>query len=176
MYPGCKTIERLFAVSVICSMIQLKVSNFQKHLWVHQKINRQNNLTKYPWRKNTLECRKEFSLQFVCLFVFFGRSKGVILNISSASGMYPVPLLTVYSATKVKLFMTLVNQTVHVCVFNLKVSTGLCRFLLSRSSGGVQTSGHHHSGELQVNPRPQFCFWPVLAPFITFAVISSHSN
>ncbi|XP_062857357.1 very-long-chain 3-oxoacyl-CoA reductase-A [Trichomycterus rosablanca] len=29
------------------------------------------------------------------------RAKGVILNISSASGMYPVPLLTVYSATKV---------------------------------------------------------------------------
>ncbi|XP_029439005.1 very-long-chain 3-oxoacyl-CoA reductase [Rhinatrema bivittatum] len=28
------------------------------------------------------------------------RSKGVILNISSASGMFPVPLLTVYSATK----------------------------------------------------------------------------
>ncbi|XP_013880521.1 very-long-chain 3-oxoacyl-CoA reductase-A [Austrofundulus limnaeus] len=28
------------------------------------------------------------------------RSKGVILNISSASGMYPLPLLTLYSATK----------------------------------------------------------------------------
>ncbi|XP_077451818.1 very-long-chain 3-oxoacyl-CoA reductase-A [Stigmatopora argus] len=28
------------------------------------------------------------------------RSKGVILNISSASGMYPLPLLTIYSATK----------------------------------------------------------------------------
>ncbi|KAI4902693.1 hypothetical protein NFI96_028967 [Prochilodus magdalenae] len=28
------------------------------------------------------------------------RAKGVVLNISSASGMYPVPLLTVYSATK----------------------------------------------------------------------------
>ncbi|XP_061578341.1 very-long-chain 3-oxoacyl-CoA reductase-A-like [Cololabis saira] len=28
------------------------------------------------------------------------RSSGVVLNISSASGMYPVPLLTVYSATK----------------------------------------------------------------------------
>uniref|UniRef100_A0A671XWT3 3-ketoacyl-CoA reductase n=1 Tax=Sparus aurata TaxID=8175 RepID=A0A671XWT3_SPAAU len=28
------------------------------------------------------------------------RSKGVILNISSASGMYPVPLLTVYSSSK----------------------------------------------------------------------------
>ncbi|XP_005986970.1 very-long-chain 3-oxoacyl-CoA reductase-A [Latimeria chalumnae] len=28
------------------------------------------------------------------------RKKGVILNISSASGMYPVPLLTLYSATK----------------------------------------------------------------------------
>ncbi|KAF4009401.1 hypothetical protein G4228_000209, partial [Cervus hanglu yarkandensis] len=27
-------------------------------------------------------------------------SKGVILNISSATGMYPVPLLTIYSATK----------------------------------------------------------------------------
>uniref|UniRef100_A0A3Q2CQI2 3-ketoacyl-CoA reductase n=1 Tax=Cyprinodon variegatus TaxID=28743 RepID=A0A3Q2CQI2_CYPVA len=33
-------------------------------------------------------------------FEFFNLSKGVILNISSASGMYPVPLLTVYSATK----------------------------------------------------------------------------
>lgn len=29
------------------------------------------------------------------------RKKGAILNISSASGMYPVPLLTVYSASKV---------------------------------------------------------------------------
>ncbi|KAM6979498.1 very-long-chain 3-oxoacyl-CoA reductase-B [Aplochiton taeniatus] len=28
------------------------------------------------------------------------RKKGVILNISSASGMYPVPLLTIYSASK----------------------------------------------------------------------------
>ncbi|KAM6926181.1 very-long-chain 3-oxoacyl-CoA reductase-A [Lycodopsis pacificus] len=28
------------------------------------------------------------------------RSKGVVLNISSASGMYPLPLLTVYSSTK----------------------------------------------------------------------------
>lgn len=34
--------------------------------------------------------------------VFNSRSKGVILNISSASGMLPVPLLTIYSATKVK--------------------------------------------------------------------------
>uniref|UniRef100_A0A665X447 3-ketoacyl-CoA reductase n=1 Tax=Echeneis naucrates TaxID=173247 RepID=A0A665X447_ECHNA len=33
-------------------------------------------------------------------FCLILRSKGVILNISSASGMYPVPLLTVYSATK----------------------------------------------------------------------------
>ncbi|XP_061078646.1 very-long-chain 3-oxoacyl-CoA reductase-A [Conger conger] len=28
------------------------------------------------------------------------RSRGVVLNISSASGMYPVPLLTIYSSTK----------------------------------------------------------------------------
>uniref|UniRef100_A0A8B9N4F7 3-ketoacyl-CoA reductase n=1 Tax=Accipiter nisus TaxID=211598 RepID=A0A8B9N4F7_9AVES len=28
------------------------------------------------------------------------RSKGVVLNISSAAGMYPTPLLTLYSATK----------------------------------------------------------------------------
>ncbi|CDQ60359.1 unnamed protein product [Oncorhynchus mykiss] len=32
------------------------------------------------------------------------RSKGVVLNISSASGMYPVPLLTVYSSSKASLF------------------------------------------------------------------------
>uniref|UniRef100_A0A3Q2V5M9 Hydroxysteroid (17-beta) dehydrogenase 12b n=1 Tax=Haplochromis burtoni TaxID=8153 RepID=A0A3Q2V5M9_HAPBU len=38
-----------------------------------------------------------------CLAVF--RKKGAILNISSASGMYPVPLLTVYSASKVIAFV-----------------------------------------------------------------------
>uniref|UniRef100_A0A8B9LTW9 3-ketoacyl-CoA reductase n=1 Tax=Astyanax mexicanus TaxID=7994 RepID=A0A8B9LTW9_ASTMX len=37
--------------------------------------------------------------KFKHLFPHF-RAKGVILNISSASGMYPVPLLTVYSSTK----------------------------------------------------------------------------
>uniref|UniRef100_A0A3P9LLR9 Hydroxysteroid (17-beta) dehydrogenase 12b n=1 Tax=Oryzias latipes TaxID=8090 RepID=A0A3P9LLR9_ORYLA len=31
---------------------------------------------------------------------FVSRKKGAILNISSASGMYPVPLLTIYSASK----------------------------------------------------------------------------
>lgn len=37
-----------------------------------------------------------------CLWcTFLLRSKGVILNISSFSGMFPVPLLTIYSATKV---------------------------------------------------------------------------
>uniref|UniRef100_A0A3Q2CDU9 Hydroxysteroid (17-beta) dehydrogenase 12b n=1 Tax=Cyprinodon variegatus TaxID=28743 RepID=A0A3Q2CDU9_CYPVA len=43
-----------------------------------------------------LSCvREHFSL-----FYMFFRKKGAILNISSASGMYPVPLLTVYSASK----------------------------------------------------------------------------
>ncbi|KAI4876155.1 hypothetical protein NFI96_017581, partial [Prochilodus magdalenae] len=32
--------------------------------------------------------------------VFHFRSKGVVLNIASASGMYPVPLLTLYSSSK----------------------------------------------------------------------------
>uniref|UniRef100_A0AC11DWJ5 Hydroxysteroid 17-beta dehydrogenase 12 n=1 Tax=Ovis aries TaxID=9940 RepID=A0AC11DWJ5_SHEEP len=39
------------------------------------------------------------------------RSKGVILNISSASGMYPVPLLTIYSATKA--FVDFFSQCLH---------------------------------------------------------------
>ncbi|XP_031420933.1 very-long-chain 3-oxoacyl-CoA reductase-A isoform X2 [Clupea harengus] len=39
------------------------------------------------------------------------RSKGVILNISSASGMYPVPLLTIYSATKA--FVDFFSRGVH---------------------------------------------------------------
>uniref|UniRef100_A0A8C9SG00 3-ketoacyl-CoA reductase n=1 Tax=Scleropages formosus TaxID=113540 RepID=A0A8C9SG00_SCLFO len=43
----------------------------------------------------------------VCL----GISKGVILNISSASGMYPVPLLTIYSATKA--FVDYFSRGVH---------------------------------------------------------------
>ncbi|XP_066557115.1 very-long-chain 3-oxoacyl-CoA reductase-A [Amia ocellicauda] len=39
------------------------------------------------------------------------RSKGVILNISSASGMYPVPLLTLYSSTKA--FVDLFSRGLH---------------------------------------------------------------
>lgn len=39
------------------------------------------------------------------------RSKGVILNISSASGMFPVPLLTIYSATKA--FVDFFSQCIH---------------------------------------------------------------
>lgn len=38
-------------------------------------------------------------------FIFTFRSKGVILNISSAAGMYPTPLLTLYSATKVNILL-----------------------------------------------------------------------
>uniref|UniRef100_A0A672G2A8 Very-long-chain 3-oxoacyl-CoA reductase-B-like n=1 Tax=Salarias fasciatus TaxID=181472 RepID=A0A672G2A8_SALFA len=34
------------------------------------------------------------------MLAFLSRKKGAILNISSASGMYPVPLLTIYSASK----------------------------------------------------------------------------
>ncbi|XP_066219060.1 very-long-chain 3-oxoacyl-CoA reductase [Saccopteryx leptura] len=39
------------------------------------------------------------------------RSKGAILNISSASGMFPVPLLTIYSATKA--FVDFFSQCIH---------------------------------------------------------------
>ncbi|XP_076970570.1 very-long-chain 3-oxoacyl-CoA reductase [Tamandua tetradactyla] len=39
------------------------------------------------------------------------RSKGVILNISSASGMYPIPLLALYSATKA--FVDFFSQCLH---------------------------------------------------------------
>ncbi|XP_055988824.1 very-long-chain 3-oxoacyl-CoA reductase [Sorex fumeus] len=39
------------------------------------------------------------------------RSKGVIMNISSASGMYPVPMLTIYSATKA--FVDFFSQCLH---------------------------------------------------------------
>ncbi|KAM9221332.1 very-long-chain 3-oxoacyl-CoA reductase [Dugong dugon] len=40
------------------------------------------------------------------------RSKGVILNISSASAMYPVPMLTIYSATKA--FVDFFSQCLHM--------------------------------------------------------------
>uniref|UniRef100_A0A8C9Q689 Very-long-chain 3-oxoacyl-CoA reductase n=1 Tax=Spermophilus dauricus TaxID=99837 RepID=A0A8C9Q689_SPEDA len=39
------------------------------------------------------------------------RSKGAILNISSASGMFPVPLLAIYSATKA--FVDFFSQCLH---------------------------------------------------------------
>ncbi|XP_038661997.1 very-long-chain 3-oxoacyl-CoA reductase-A-like [Scyliorhinus canicula] len=40
------------------------------------------------------------------------RSKGIILNVSSASALYPVPLLTLYSATKA--FVDFFSQALHV--------------------------------------------------------------
>ncbi|XP_067902552.1 very-long-chain 3-oxoacyl-CoA reductase-A-like [Heterodontus francisci] len=40
------------------------------------------------------------------------RSKGIILNVSSASALFPVPLLTLYSATKS--FMNFFSQALHV--------------------------------------------------------------
>lgn len=47
-------------------------------------------------------CKITFFFFFLPLsFHLVSRKKGAILNISSASGMYPVPLLTVYSASKV---------------------------------------------------------------------------
>uniref|UniRef100_A0A4W5LRB1 3-ketoacyl-CoA reductase n=1 Tax=Hucho hucho TaxID=62062 RepID=A0A4W5LRB1_9TELE len=46
----------------------------------------------------TSVCQVRSSHPRFCFVCF--RSKGVVLNISSASGMYPVPLLTVYSSSK----------------------------------------------------------------------------
>lgn len=59
-----------------------------------------------PDLDNTLDMLININITSVCKMTrlvmpgMLERSKGVILNISSASGMYPVPLLTVYSATK----------------------------------------------------------------------------
>ncbi|GCC27639.1 hypothetical protein chiPu_0006065 [Chiloscyllium punctatum] len=40
------------------------------------------------------------------------RSKGIILNVASASALYPVPLLTLYSATKS--FVDFFSQAIHI--------------------------------------------------------------
>ncbi|OCT82029.1 hypothetical protein XELAEV_18024537mg [Xenopus laevis] len=59
-----------------------------------------------PDLENTLDKMININIMSVCQMTrlvlpgMLGRGKGVVLNISSASGMYPVPLLTVYSATK----------------------------------------------------------------------------
>ncbi|NWY01393.1 DHB12 reductase, partial [Nothoprocta ornata] len=47
-------------------------------------------------------CKVKMFFYFFCMVTssLLFRSKGVILNISSAAGMYPTPLLTLYSATK----------------------------------------------------------------------------
>ncbi|NWY58212.1 DHB12 reductase, partial [Chionis minor] len=49
---------------------------------------------------NIMSVCKKFPLFHDNLSSLPFRSKGVILNISSAAGMYPTPLLTLYSATK----------------------------------------------------------------------------
>ncbi|KAM4617335.1 very-long-chain 3-oxoacyl-CoA reductase [Discoglossus pictus] len=59
-----------------------------------------------PDLDNTLNKMIDINIVSVCKMTrlvlpgMVERSKGIILNISSASGMYPIPLLTVYSATK----------------------------------------------------------------------------
>uniref|UniRef100_A0A6I8RBQ3 3-ketoacyl-CoA reductase n=1 Tax=Xenopus tropicalis TaxID=8364 RepID=A0A6I8RBQ3_XENTR len=53
-----------------------------------------------PDLENTLDKMININITSVSQHVVLPQGRGVILNISSASGMYPVPLLTVYSATK----------------------------------------------------------------------------
>ncbi|NXD09368.1 DHB12 reductase, partial [Nothocercus nigrocapillus] len=62
-----------------------------------------------PDLDNTIDKMVNINIMSVCKNFLFScmvtssllfRSKGVILNISSAAGMYPTPLLTLYSATK----------------------------------------------------------------------------
>ncbi|XP_010210025.1 PREDICTED: estradiol 17-beta-dehydrogenase 12 [Tinamus guttatus] len=59
-----------------------------------------------PDLDNTIDKMININIMSVCKMTrlvlpgMLERSKGVILNISSAAGMYPTPLLTLYSATK----------------------------------------------------------------------------
>ncbi|XP_067152415.1 very-long-chain 3-oxoacyl-CoA reductase [Apteryx mantelli] len=59
-----------------------------------------------PDLDNTIDKMVNINIMAVCKMTrlvlpgMLERSKGVILNISSAAGMYPTPLLTLYSATK----------------------------------------------------------------------------
>lgn len=92
------------------------------------------------------------------------RSKGVILNISSASGMYPVPLLTVYSATKVSAHLCFPQPYLYACLFghaicvvsliysltamfSISVWLGLCGLFLTWYSRGIQGQGDHCPGK-----------------------------
>uniref|UniRef100_A0A8C8ZIU0 Very-long-chain 3-oxoacyl-CoA reductase n=1 Tax=Prolemur simus TaxID=1328070 RepID=A0A8C8ZIU0_PROSS len=66
-----------------------------------------------PDLDNTIKKLININVLSVCKVssFFINISKGVILNISSASGMLPIPLLTVYSATKA--FVDFFSQCLH---------------------------------------------------------------
>uniref|UniRef100_D3ZPU3 Very-long-chain 3-oxoacyl-CoA reductase n=1 Tax=Rattus norvegicus TaxID=10116 RepID=D3ZPU3_RAT len=66
-----------------------------------------------PDLDNTIKKLININVLSICKVSSFvtNLSKGVILNISSASGMLPVPLLTVYSATKA--FVDFFSQCLH---------------------------------------------------------------
>ncbi|CAI9540430.1 unnamed protein product, partial [Staurois parvus] len=70
-----------------------------------------------PDLDNTLDMLINVNITSVCKMTrlvlpgMLERSKGIIMNISSASGMYPIPLLTVYSATKA--FVDFFSQGLH---------------------------------------------------------------
>uniref|UniRef100_A0A3Q1JJ65 Hydroxysteroid (17-beta) dehydrogenase 12b n=1 Tax=Anabas testudineus TaxID=64144 RepID=A0A3Q1JJ65_ANATE len=56
-----------------------------------------------PNLESFIDTMVNINITSVCQILYMScvsRKKGAILNISSASGMYPVPLLTVYSASK----------------------------------------------------------------------------
>lgn len=56
----------------------------------------------------------DISSSFIFLlkeYALVERSKGAILNLSSGSGMFPVPLLTIYSATKT--FVDFFSRCLH---------------------------------------------------------------
>ncbi|KAM8940313.1 very-long-chain 3-oxoacyl-CoA reductase [Pelodytes ibericus] len=75
-----------------------------------------------PDLDNTLDKLININIVSVCKMTrivlpgMLERSKGIILNISSASGMYPVPLLSVYSATKA--FVDFFSRGLHAEYLN----------------------------------------------------------
>ncbi|XP_072278320.1 very-long-chain 3-oxoacyl-CoA reductase [Pyxicephalus adspersus] len=93
-----------------------------------------------PDLDNTLDQLININITSVCKMTrlvlpgMLERSKGVILNVSSASGMYPVPLLTVYSATKA--FVDFFSRGLHAeyCNKGITVQSVLPFFVATKMS------------------------------------------
>ena len=127
------------------------------------------------WKMLNVNCLSVLMMTHIILPQMIARKKGLVLNISSASGQFPVPLLQIYSSTKafVDFFSTCLRNEcsgsgVDVqCVLPFYVATKMSR--IRKPNMMVPSPGDYVRqalGTLGVYSRSQGCWTHALQAYL----------